>query len=120
MLQISGYRLPFPSAPMLCPLCTVSPGNLRSVPLQPCCFYPAEMYPVTHVQLPVDSSSPFRLPSFQSHGIASKLRNMRMPPVSAQFFQTSQVENVTQVQTARDSSDDVNLNNGELKIISLA
>jgi len=78
------------------------------------------MYPVTHVQLPVDSSSPFRLPSFQSHGIASKLRNMRMPPVSAQFFQTSQVENVTQVQTARDSSDDVNLNNGELKIISLA
>ena len=58
------------------------------------------MYPAARVQLPVDSSMAWRLLSFQPHGVAAKLRNTRLSPVPAQFFQTSQVENVTQAQNA--------------------
>ncbi|XP_068730721.1 GS homeobox 1-like [Montipora capricornis] len=72
MLQLSGYRVPFHSAHVLCPLCTPSPGRSLSVPLQPCCFYPAGIYPQLPVPLPGSSVHAFRPPSFRPYRVAVK------------------------------------------------
>lgn len=118
MLQITGYRLPFQPAPVLCPLCTLPPGNPRSVQLQPCCLYPAELCPESPVQLPVNSLVAVRSPSYQPYSISAK--PISAMPFSLRQFQSSPIENVTRAQDARGSGvDDVTSNNGELKNISL-
>ena len=113
MLQISGYRLPFHATPPLCPLCTISP---RSVPLQPCCFYPAEICPKVPVQLPGNSLLSLAPSSFQPYSIAAKPRNT-MSSSHHRHFQSPPNENRTRTEVERNSGVAVSSNNGKLKNI---
>lgn len=99
MLQIAGYRLPFHSTHVVCPVCTSASGNPCSIsvqPVQPCCFYPAEICPELPVQLPGSSVMALPPSSFRPYGIAVKPRNTL--PVSYRHIQPLQNENATRSQ----------------------
>lgn len=106
MLHSTGYRLTFHPAHIFCPLCT-PPGNPR-VPLQPCCFYPGEMCPESHVERPMNSVMALRSPSY-SFAAPDPLN--AMPFSFSHRFQSSTLD-VTRAQ----AGEDLNSNNGRLNI----
>lgn len=109
MLHSAGYRLTFhPAHVRVCPLCAL-PGNPR-VPLQPCCLYPGELCPESHVELPVNSLFALRSPSY---GFPTE--SLNMTSFSPHHFQSSTVD-LTHAQPARTNRDDINSNTGRLKI----
>lgn len=108
MLHSAGYRLAFHPAHVFCPLCTL-PGNPR-VPLQPCCLYPGELCPESHVELPGNSVMALRPPSY---GFPSEPLNVTS--FLPHHFQSSTVD-ITPAQLARNNREDINSNNGRLKV----
>ncbi|KAK2565822.1 Homeobox protein not2 [Acropora cervicornis] len=107
MLQISGYRVPYHSTHVLCPLCTPTPGRSLSIPLQPCCFYPSGIHREVPVPLPGSHSSltAFRQSSFQPYRVA-----LRLPapgPFSRRQAPSNENHSTAQAQPDGSSSVDV-------------
>ena len=109
MFHSAGYRLTLHPTHVFCPLCTL-PGNPR-LPLQPCCRYPRELCPESLMELPVNSLMALRSP--ESYGFPTE--SLNMTSFSPHHFQSSTVD-ITHAQTARTSREDMNFNNGRLKI----
>ncbi|XP_073244512.1 ventral anterior homeobox 2-like [Porites lutea] len=109
MLQIARYPLPFNPTPVLCPLCTLPPGNTRFT-FQPCCFYPTETHPESQVHLPVNSLMSLRRSSFEPY--RAPVRSVNGIPLASQNFHSPSNEDITRVQPVRSSGVGANQHGG--------
>lgn len=116
MLQIARYPLPFNPTPVLCPLCTLPPGNAR-FSFQPCCFYPTETHPESQVHVPVNSLMSLRRSSFEPY--RAPVRSVNGMPLASQNFHSPSNENITRVQRERSSGVGANQQGGKSKKFSL-
>lgn len=109
MFHNSRYRLTFHPSRVFCPVCSL-PGN-RRVPLHPCCVYPGELCPDSHVEFPVNSVLALRSSSYR---LAAEPLNVMS--LSSRNFRSSTVIDADQVQTTRDiNREENNCNSGRLK-----
>ena len=115
MLQISGYRVPYHSTHVLCPLCAPTPGRSLSIPLQPCCFYPSGIHRDVPVPLPGSHSSltAFRQTSFQPYRVALRLPS----PGSFARRQAPSIENQSTPQAQPDGSRSVDVSSSKSRSI---
>ncbi|XP_022782838.1 homeobox protein MOX-1-like [Stylophora pistillata] len=104
MFHNSRYGLTVHPTRVVCSLCSL-PGN-RRIPLQPCCVYPGELYPDSHVEFPINPVLAVRSPSYSL--AADSLNMMR---TSSRHYQSYTIRDKDQVQTARDTEREANNSN---------